>query len=133
VTVYVDGTQVDAVRQQMDAARATDPNAPKPDVDPLKVQEAVKTSMLPENDVHFDAQAKAEVDEAIATKSADREPADIVNESLLEMQTELATLQKQMGIDPEKNAAMRAADETVATANKYTKAIEAYATCQVRT
>lgn len=113
--------------------RLVDPNAPKPDVDPLKVQEAVKTSMLPENDVHFDAQAKAEVDEAIATKSADREPADIVNESLLEMQTELATLQKQMGVDPEKNAAMRAADETVATADKYTKAIEAYATCQVRT
>lgn len=117
----------------MGGARVLDPNAPKPDVDPLKVQEAVKTSMLPENDVHFDAQAKAEVDEAIATKSADREPADIVNESLLEMQTELATLQKQMGIDPEKNAAMRAADETVATADKYTKAIEAYATCQVRT
>lgn len=113
--------------------RAPDPNAPKPDVDPNKVQDAAKASQLPENDVHYDAQAKAEVDEAISTKSADRDPADIVNESLLEMQTELATLQKQMGMDPEKNSAMRAADETVATADKYTKAIEAYATCQVRT
>jgi hypothetical protein len=127
------GNRLEVSPAEKAAAGLADPNAPKPDVDPLKVQEAVKTSMLPENDVHFDAQAKAEVDEAIATKSADREPADIVNESLLEMQTELATLQKQMGIDPEKNAAMRAADETVATADKYTKAIEAYATCQVRT
>ena len=102
-------------------------------IDPLKVQQAAIASHLPENDVHYDAQAKAEVDKAMAARVEGDDPATYVAQATQEAQTELAALAKQIGIDPEKNAAMRSADEVTATASRYAKAIEAYVSCQART
>jgi hypothetical protein len=107
-------------------------NASEGGVDPIKVQQAAAASHLPENDVHYDAQAKAEVDASIAEHGADVDPAEAVTRAIQEAQTELATLSKQLGLDPENNAAMRDADELASTASRYSKAIEAYASCQVR-
>lgn len=104
---------------------------PKP-VDPIKVQQAAAASHLPENDVHYDARAKAEVDRAVAERAADADPAEAVLRATQEAQTELATLSQQLGLDPEKNVAMRGADDMASTASRYSKAIEAYASCQVR-
>ena len=104
-----------------------------PQLDPAKIQQAAAASHLPENDVHFDAQAKQSVDEAMAAHPADQDPAEAVNQALQEATTELATLSKQLGMDVEKNAAMKAADETASMASKYSKAVEALATCQMRT
>jgi hypothetical protein len=101
-------------------------------VDPIKVQSEAAASHLPENDVHYDAQAKAEVDNAVSMRAADADPAEAVTRAIQEAQTELATLSKQLGLDPEKNAAMRDADDLASTASRYSKAIEAYASCQVR-
>lgn len=106
--------------------------APKRPIDPAKVQEAAAKSHLAENDVHYDAAAKAEVDEAVKL-NAEADPEQAVTRAIQEAQTELQTLSKQLGIDPEKNAAMKAADETAGLANKYSRAVEALATCQART
>lgn len=102
------------------------------DIDPVKVQQAAAASHLPENDVHYDAQAKAEVDRAVAERVAGTDPAEAVLRSTQEAQTELATLSQQLGLDPEKNAAMRSADDTASIASRYAKAIEAFVSCQVR-
>ena len=102
-------------------------------IDPIKVQQAAIASHLPENDVHYDAQAKAEVDKAMAARVEGEDPAAYVAQATQEAQTELAALAKQLGMDPEKNAAMRSADEVTATASRYAKAIEAYVSCQART
>ena len=101
-------------------------------VDPIKVQQAAAASHLPENDVHFDAQAKAEVDATVASRAAEVDPVEAVLRATQEAQAELATLSQQLGLDPEKNAVMRSADDMAATASRYSKAIEAYASCQVR-
>lgn len=106
--------------------------APAKSVDPIKVQEAAAASHLPENDVHFDAQAKAEVDNAVAGRAAETDPVEAVTRATQEAQTELATLSQQLGLDPEKNAAMRSADDIASIASRYSKAIEAFASCQVR-
>lgn len=104
-----------------------------PAIDPIKVQQAAIASHLPENDVHYDAIAKAEVDKEIAAKVEKEDPAEFVAQVTQEAQAELTALSKQLGIDPEKNAAMRSADEVTATASRYSKAIEAYVSCQART
>lgn len=100
-------------------------------VDPVKVQQVAAASHLPENDVHYDAQAKAEVDAAAARK-VEVDPTEEVLRATQEAQTELATLSQQLGLDPEKNAAVRGAEDMATAASRYSKAIEAFASCQVR-
>lgn len=104
--------------------------APKIDAD--RVTAATEASLRPENDVHYDGKAKAEVDEAVA-KMGEMDPEQAVLRATQEAQAELAALSKQLGIDPEKNAAMRSADETAQLASKYSRAVEALASCQART
>lgn len=101
-------------------------------IDSSKVQQAAKDSMLPENDVHFDMQAKESVDSDIKAKGEADEEQQVLR-SLQEAETQLDVVSKQLGIDPSKNAEMTAAEDTVKLASKYSRAVEALATCKART